>query len=79
LHLDVRLPAVTPSGAMTSIVFKRITAKIAGIRWQRNFFDHRLRRDESEREQFDYVCLNRVRAGFSDRRMNGPTFSLVTS
>jgi putative transposase len=27
--------------------YKRITAKIAGVKWQRNFFDHRLRHDES--------------------------------
>jgi len=27
--------------------YKRITAKMAGIGWQRNFFDHRLRHDES--------------------------------
>ena len=27
--------------------FKRITAKMAGIKWQRNFFDHRIRHDES--------------------------------
>jgi putative transposase len=26
--------------------YKRITAKIAGVKWQRNFFDHRLRHDE---------------------------------
>jgi putative transposase len=43
--------------------YKRITAKIAGIKWQRNFFDHRLRHDESLAEKFAYVCQNPVRAG----------------
>jgi REP element-mobilizing transposase RayT len=43
--------------------YKRITAKIAGIRWQRNFFDHRLRHDESLAEKFAYICQNPVRAG----------------
>jgi REP element-mobilizing transposase RayT len=27
--------------------YKRATAKISGVRWQRNFFDHRLRHTES--------------------------------
>jgi REP-associated tyrosine transposase len=43
--------------------YKSITAKIAGIKWQRNFFDHRLRHDESLAEKFAYVCQNPVRAG----------------
>jgi len=43
--------------------FKRITAKIARIRWQRNFFNHRLRHDESKREKFEYIRQNPVRAG----------------
>ncbi len=43
--------------------YKRITAKIAGIRGQRNFFDHRLRHDESLAEKFAYICQNPVRAG----------------
>jgi putative transposase len=43
--------------------YKRITAKLAGIFWQRNFFDHRLRHDESLAEKFAYICQNPVRAG----------------
>jgi putative transposase len=43
--------------------YKRITAKIAGVRWQRNFFDHRLRHDESLAEKFAYICQNPVRGG----------------
>jgi hypothetical protein len=43
--------------------FKRITAKIARIHWRRNFFDHRMRHDESETEKFDYIRQNPVRAG----------------
>jgi putative transposase len=45
--------------------YKRITAKIAGVRWQRNFFDHRLRHDDSLAEKFAYICQNPVRAGLS--------------
>jgi hypothetical protein len=43
--------------------FKRITTRIAKIDWQRNFFDHRLRHDESEYEKVAYIRANPVRAG----------------
>ena len=43
--------------------YKRIDSKIAGVRWQRNFFDHRLRHDESLAEKFAYICQNPVRGG----------------
>ncbi len=43
--------------------FKKYTAKKAGIRWQRDFFDHRLRKDESYVEKAYYIRMNPVRAG----------------
>ncbi len=49
--------------------FKKKTADLAretrGITklWQRSFFDHRLRSDESAAEQYDYLRANPVRAG----------------
>jgi len=43
--------------------YKRITSKMAGVQWQRNFFDHRLRHDESLAEKFAYICQNPMRAG----------------
>jgi putative transposase len=52
--------------------YKRITAKMAGIRWQRNFFDHRLRRDESLVEKFAYMCQNPVRAGLIGNEQDWP-------
>jgi REP-associated tyrosine transposase len=45
--------------------YKRITAKLAQIQWQRNFFDHRLRNDESLAEKFAYICQNPIRAGLT--------------
>jgi putative transposase len=45
--------------------YKRITAKIAGVRWQRNFFDHRLRNEENLAKKFAYICQNLVRAGLT--------------
>ncbi len=43
--------------------FKRITARMAKVKWQRNFFDHRLRHDESEVEKAAYIRANPIRAG----------------
>jgi putative transposase len=62
LHMLVGIPG---DANLSNLVrdFKRITAKIAGIQWQRNFFDHRSRHDESEAEKFEYIRQNPVRAG----------------
>jgi putative transposase len=43
--------------------FKRITARKGDIEWQRNFFDHRLRHDESGTEKYEYILQNPARAG----------------
>jgi putative transposase len=43
--------------------YKRTTARISGVRWQRNFFDHRLRDNESAAQKYDYIRQNPVRAG----------------
>ena len=42
---------------------KEWTAKSLKIDWQRDFFEHRLRKEESFREKADYIFLNPVRAG----------------
>lgn len=43
--------------------WKEWTAKSLKIKWQRDFFEHRLRRDESFEEKTEYVRANPVRAG----------------
>ena len=43
--------------------FKKYTARNAGIGWQRDFFDHRLRKDESYVEKAYYIRMNPVRKG----------------
>jgi putative transposase len=43
--------------------WKRYTARNAGIRWQRDFFDHRIRNEQSLEEKWHYVAQNPVRAG----------------
>ena len=61
LHMLVGIPG---EANLSNLVrdFKRITTRITGIQWRRNFFDHRLRHDESEAEKFEYICQNPVRA-----------------
>jgi putative transposase len=44
-------------------LWKHWTATKFKIQWQRDFFEHRLRRDESRREKADYIINNPVRAG----------------
>lgn len=43
--------------------WKEIAAKKAGIVWQRDFFDHRLRSAQELREKEAYISLNPVRKG----------------
>ena len=57
--------------------YKRITAKLAKVSWQRNFFDHRLRHTASLPQKFDYICQNPVRAGLIDSADNWP-YAFVT-
>ncbi len=43
--------------------WKEITAKKTGVTWQRDYFDHRLRNDESYLEKAHYIRMNPVRKG----------------
>jgi putative transposase len=49
--------------AKVMAAWKRHTARHAGIEWQKGFFDHRLRSDESFEEKAAYIRQNPVRAG----------------
>jgi putative transposase len=63
-HLHM-LIGISPDANLSKLIrdFKRIAARKGKIEWQRNFFDHRLRQDESESEKFEYIRQNPVRAG----------------
>jgi REP element-mobilizing transposase RayT len=63
-HLHM-LAQFGPDFGMRKVIrnWKRYTASHAGVRWQRDFFDHRLRRDESFDEKAAYILQNPVRAG----------------
>jgi putative transposase len=61
LHMLLSFP---PSGKSPRLVvskWKEWTAKELDIIWQRNFFEHRLRHEESRREKADYILQNPVR------------------
>jgi putative transposase len=63
VHALISFP---PSGKPLKIgvrKWKEWTAKELGIIWQRDFFEHRLRHDESRREKAYYILENPVRRG----------------
>ena len=62
LHLIVSFPK---NESMSAVVrdWKRLTAKRAGIQWQRNYFDHRVRPDDGLHQKTDYIRMNPIRAG----------------
>jgi REP element-mobilizing transposase RayT len=65
VHLLAGFPA-EGGFAATVRYWKHWTTRHLGIEWQRDFFDHRLRREESVREKADYILQNPVRAGLVD-------------
>ena len=67
LHALLSFP---PSGKPLQQVvskWKEWTAKDLGVVWQRDFFEHRLRHDESRREKADYILQNPVRRKLVER------------
>ena len=72
-HLHA-LIAMDGEASLSSTIanFKRATSKFAGVRWQRNFFDHRLRHDESAFEKYIYIRQNPIRAGLVRKEENWP-------
>jgi putative transposase len=52
--------------------WKKWTSRQSSVEWQRDWFDHRLRAEESLREKADYIMNNPVRAGLTDTAENWP-------
>jgi putative transposase len=52
--------------------WKRYVSRKAKVRWQRDFFDHRLRGDEGWREKAHYILANPVRAGLVEKWEDWP-------
>ena len=62
LHALVSFPQeLNPTKIISN--WKEIIAKKTGVKWQRDFFDHRLRSDESHEEKANYIRQNPVRKG----------------
>ena len=81
LHLILLMPdhlhALITFGrdeVMTKLIcqWKSYTAKQTAIRWQRDFFDHRLRSNESYAEKAAYIRNNPVRAHLIDSTNDWP-------
>jgi putative transposase len=71
VHALIRVPI---EGSLKRVVsdWKRWTATKGEFSWQRDFFDHRLRTERSEREKADYILENPVRAGLVSRSEDWP-------
>ena len=52
--------------------WKKYAARKFSVNWQRDFFDHRLRSDESLRDKEDYIRMNPVRAGLATQPEDWP-------
>jgi putative transposase len=72
VHLIVTFGSVDTRLQTIVSKWKEWTAKSLGIRWQRDFFEHRLRRDESFRGKADYVVANPLRARLVKRPEEWP-------
>ena len=73
-HLHALLsfpPSTRPMRGMIS-KWKEWTAKDIGLVWQDDFFEHRLRHDESRREKATYILANPVRAGLVSKAEEWP-------
>lgn len=72
-HLHA-LIAPAPDRKLHELVgnWKRFVTGKTGIGWQKNFFDHRLRSDESWEEKAAYIRANPVRAGLMGENETWP-------
>ena len=59
--------------------FKSWVAKSTGVRWQRDFFDHRLRGLETASEKANYIRNNPVRAGLVSQCEDWPYHRVAIS
>ncbi|MCP4178203.1 MAG: IS200/IS605 family transposase [bacterium] len=47
--------------------WKRYIARTYDVKWQRGFFDHRLRKEESYFRKEEYIFMNPVRGGLVEK------------
>ena len=71
IHLMLSFPDLPSfSGVIGS--WKHWLSRQHHISWQENFFDHRIRKDESFGVKADYILQNPVRAGLVDKAEDRP-------
>ena len=76
VHLLVNFPeGESMKGSLRD--WKRWTARQLGISWQRDWFDHRLRAEESWRAKAEYLVNNPVRAGLVEEAEDWPYYFFV--
>ncbi|MEI6168366.1 MAG: hypothetical protein WCS52_14380 [bacterium] len=61
IHMIACFPG-EPGMSATLAGWKAFLARQHGVRWQRNYFDHRLRNDDEFVEKAHYIRMNPVRA-----------------
>ena len=72
VHLILSFPDIDKREQTIISKWKEWTAKTLRIDWQRDFFEHRLRTEQSFREKADYILANPVRAGLVDKIEDWP-------
>ncbi|MEO8613494.1 MAG: hypothetical protein ABI600_00010 [Luteolibacter sp.] len=71
LHGLFAFPGGKPMGKVIS-AFKAWVSNQAGVKWQRDYFDHRLRNWESGVQKAAYIRQNPVRAGLVEKSEDWP-------
>jgi putative transposase len=79
VHVVVWFPEVAKRVQTVVSKRKEWTAKSLKIDWQRDFFEHRLRKEESFREKTDYILANPLRAGLVERVEDWPYVFIAES
>jgi putative transposase len=72
VHLIASFPERAKDMQIVVSKWKEWTAKSAKIKWQRDFFEHRLRGNESFDEKAEYIRQNPVRAGLVNNSVEWP-------
>lgn len=66
-HLHALLTFASGAAIKPSVVsWKRYLRRFHDIDWQSDFFDHRIRNEQSLSEKYDYIRMNPVRKGLCE-------------
>jgi REP element-mobilizing transposase RayT len=67
-HLHAIIAFPREPGMKTLVTnWKKFVAVKFGVKWQRDFFDHRLRNHHQLHEKTEYILMNPVRNGLCER------------